>query len=314
MTSDRPILNVWRAEHSYGSRKVLRGVDLSLRPGEIYALLGPNGAGKSTLVGALCGRLKLSAGEVALDGKDPWNTPAARATLGLVPQEIALYGHLTVRENLQTFGRLSGVKGRALNDAIQRALHLTRTLDREHVPVKHLSGGYKRRANIAAAILHQPRLLILDEPTVGVDIDAREALDAVIRNLRDTGVSVLIVTHDLEQAGGLADRVGFLREGRKIMEGAPRALIQQAFGEEMEILVHLTVEPDSAGEILMAGEGLQRQGKGNLWSMLDPGGYATAGRIDKRLRKAGLEPREIRVRQPSLQNLFTLVADWRQAA
>jgi ABC-2 type transport system ATP-binding protein len=312
--SERPILNVWRAEHQYGTRKVLRGVDLALKPGEIYALLGPNGAGKSTLVGAICGRLKLSAGEVALDGKDPYRTPAAKALLGLVPQEIALYGHLTVRENLLTFGRLAGIKGRALTDAVQRAMHLTRTHDREHVPVKHLSGGYKRRVNIGAAILHQPPLLILDEPTVGVDIDAREALDAVIRDLRDTGASVLIVTHDLDQAGGLADRVGFLREGRKIMEGAPRALIQQAFGEEMEILVHLSIEPDSAGEIILAGEGLSRQGRGTLWTKLDVAGYAAAGRIDKALRSAGLDPREIRVRQPSLQNLFTLVADWRQAA
>lgn len=312
--TERPILNVWRAEHSYAARKVLRGIDLALRPGEIYALLGPNGAGKSTLIGAICGRLKLSAGEIAVDGLNPASDRAARAMIGLVPQEIALYGHLTVRENLQTFGRLAGVKRRDLQAATQRAMHLTRTLDREHAPVKHLSGGYKRRVNIAAAIMHRPALLILDEPTVGVDIDAREALDAVIRNLRDTGVSVLIVTHDLEQAGGLADRVGFLREGRKIMEGAPRTLIQQAFGEEMEIRVHLALEPDSAGEILMAGEGLERQGKTNVWTKLDSGGYATAGRLDKRLRKAGLEPREIRVRQPSLQNLFTLVADWRRAA
>ncbi len=312
--TDRPILNVWRAEHAYGTRKVLRGIDLALRPGEIYALLGPNGAGKSTLVGAICGRLKLSAGEVAINGHDPFADAGARAQLGLVPQEIALYGHLTVRENLETFGRLSGVKGKALADAVQRSLHLTRTVDREHVPVKHLSGGYKRRVNIGAAILHRPSLLILDEPTVGVDIDAREALDTVIRNLRDTGVSVLIVTHDLDQAGGLADRVGFLREGRKIMEGAPRALIEQAFGEEMEIRVHLALEPDSAGEITLAGEGLERQGRTNVWIKLDEGGYATAGRLDKQLRKAGLEPREIRVRQPSLQNLFTLVADWRRAA
>jgi ABC-2 type transport system ATP-binding protein len=312
--SDRPILNVWRAEHSYGARKVLRGIDLALRPGEIYALLGPNGAGKSTLVGAICGRLRLSEGEIAINGEDPFRSATARAALGLVPQEIALYGHLTVRENLQAFGRLAGVKGRALADAVQRAMHLTRTIEREHVPVKHLSGGYKRRVNIAAAILHRPALLILDEPTVGVDIDAREALDAVIRNLRDTGVSVLIITHDLDQAGVLADRVGFMREGRKIMEGAPRALIQQAFGEEMEILVHLAAETDSAGEILLAGEGLERQGNANVWAKLDAGGYATAGRLDKRLRKAGLLPREIRVRQPSLQNLFTLVADWRRAA
>lgn len=311
--TDRPILNVWGAEHSYGARKVLRGVELQVRPGEIYALLGPNGAGKSTLVGAICGRFKLGAGEVALDGQNPHTSPKARAGLGLVPQEIALYGHMTVRENLEVFGRLSGVKRRDLPSAVQRALQLTRTADREHVPVRHLSGGYRRRVNIAAAILHGPRLLILDEPTVGVDIDAREALDAVIRNLRDTGVAVLIVTHDLEQAGALADRVGFLKEGRKVLEGAPRALIEQAFGQEMEILVQMHVEPDMDGESILAGEGLERR-KGNLWARLDEDGYNAAAQLDRRLRSLGLTPREIRVRAPTLQNLFSLVADWRRAA
>jgi ABC-2 type transport system ATP-binding protein len=311
--TDRAILNVWGAEHRYGSRKVLRGVDLSVRPGEIYALLGPNGAGKSTLVGAICGRFRLSAGEVALDGEDPFKTPSARTRLGLVPQEIALYSHMTVRENLEVFGRLSGVKRKLLPEVVARSLQLTRTADREHVPVRHLSGGYRRRVNIAAAILHQPRLLILDEPTVGVDIDAREALDAVIRGLRDTGVAILIVTHDLDQAGNLADRVGFLKEGRKVLEGAPRALIEQAFGQEMEILVQLDAEPTADGESILATEGLERR-KGNLWARLDAGGYGAAANLDMRLRSIGLLPREIRVRAPSLQNLFSLVAEWRQAA
>ena len=310
---DRPILNVWGAEHRYGTRKVLRGVDLAVRSGEIYALLGPNGAGKSTLVGAICGRFKLTGGEVALDGLGPFVSPLARARLGLAPQEIALYGHMTVRENLQAFGRLSGVTRRDLGDSVERALQLTLTSDREDVLVRHLSGGYRRRVNIAAAILHQPRLLILDEPTVGVDIDAREALDAVIRNLRDTGAAVLIVTHDLDQASVLADRVGFLREGRKILEGAPRALIEQAFGQEMEILVQLDVEPDIDGQGILAAERLERR-EGNFWSRFDTSGYRAAAKLDRRLRSLGMTPREIRVRAPSLQNLFSLVADWRRAA
>ena len=309
-----PVLNVWNAEFAYRSRKALRGVDLVLRPGEIYGLLGPNGAGKSTLIGVICGRLKLTAGEVALEGGDPWTTPAARASLGLAPQEIALYDHLTIRENLEVFGRLSRVPGRRLAAAVDRAMALTRTAEREHVPVKHLSGGYRRRVNIAAAILHEPKLLILDEPTVGVDIDAREALDNVIRDLRDSDVAVLLVTHDLDQAGALADRVGFLKEGRKVMEGAPRELVRQAFGEEMEILVHLAAEPTDAQRALLTAEGLEQRSSSQLWGRLDEGGYATAGRIDKKLRKAGLIPREIRVREPSLHNLFTLVADWRRAA
>ncbi len=148
---------------------------------------------------------------------------------------------------------------------------------------------------------------------MGVDIDAREALDTVIRNLRDTGVAVMIVTHDLEQAGALADRVGFLREGRKVLEGAPRTLIEQAFGQEMEILVQMEVEPDVDGESILATEGLERR-KGNLWARLDADAYSAAARLDRRLRGVGLTPREIRVRAPTLQNLFSLVADWSRAA
>ncbi len=309
-----PILTVAGAVHAYGGQPVLRGVDLILRPGEIYALLGPNGAGKTTLIRAICGRIRPDGGQVLLKGHDPARVPAARAGLGLVPQEIALYPNLTVAENIETFAALSGTPRNAMAAAVRRALDLTRTVDRAHVPVKHLSGGYQRRANIAAAIVHEPSLLILDEPTVGVDLDAREAVDTVIRGLRDLGVAVLMTTHDLEQAGALADRVGFLNEGQMAREGEPKALIAEAFGARMEILVHLAGEVDAAGEARMAGEGLERTSRPLVWARLDDDGYAAAGRLDKRLREVGLTPREIRVREPSLANLFTLVADRNLAA
>ncbi|PXA72834.1 ABC transporter ATP-binding protein, partial [Caulobacter sp. D4A] len=253
------------------------------------------------------------AGTVRLNGADPARTPAARAGLGLVPQEIALYANLSVRENIETFAVLAGVPRAAIPAAVRRAMELTRTLERADAPVRTLSGGFQRRANIAAAIVHKPTLLILDEPTVGVDIDAREAVDAVIRDLRDLGVAVLIVTHDLDQAGALADRVGFLRDGVMVLEGEPRALVAEAYGDQMEILVHLSEGLDTAGEIRLAAEGLEPTRRPGVWTRLDAGGYAAAGRLDARLRKLGLAPREIRVREPSLANLFTLVAD-RKAA
>lgn len=312
--SPDPILTVRGAVHAYGGRPVLREVDLTLRPGEIYALLGPNGAGKTTLIRTICGRIRPDGGEVSLNGRDPARDPAARAGLGLVPQEIALYANLTVAENLETFAALAAMPGRAVIPAVRRAMELTRTLDRAHVPVKHLSGGYQRRANIAAAIVHEPSLLILDEPTVGVDIDAREAVDAVIRGLRDLGVAVLMTTHDLDQAGALADRVGFLREGQMVLEGEPRALIAEAFGDRMEIRVHLAEVVDAAGEARLAGEGLEPTPRPLVWTRLEADGYAAAGRLDRRLREMGLAPREILVREPSLANLFTLVAERKLAA
>lgn len=309
-----PILKVTGVVHAYGDKPVLHGVDLMLRPGEIYALLGPNGAGKTTLIKTICGRIRPDGGAVALNGADPARAPSARGCLGLAPQEIALYAHLTVAENLAAFASLAQLPRRAVPAAVQRAMELTHTVDRAHVPIRHLSGGYQRRANIAAAIVHQPSLLILDEPTVGVDVDARDALDAVIRRLRDLGVAVLLTTHDLEQAGALANRVGFLREGRMVLEGEPRGLLTDAFGAQMEVLVQLTEQPDAAGEILLAAEGLIKAAHANLWTRLDADGYAAAGRLDKVLRKAGFTPREIRVREPSLHNLFTLVAERKLAA
>lgn len=312
--SPDPVATVSGAVHAYGGQPVLRGVDLTLRPGEIYALLGPNGAGKTTLVRVLCGRIRPDGGAARLSGRDPARVPAARAGLGLVPQEIALYPNLTVAENVETFAVLADVPRAGLASAVTRALELTRTADRAHAPIKHLSGGYQRRANIAAAIVHQPSLLILDEPTVGVDLDAREALDAVIRGLRDLGVAVLMTTHDLDQAAALADRVGFLREGELVLEGAPKALIAEAFGQRMEIQVHLAGEVDAAAQDRLVAEGLERTSRPTVWTRLDADGYAAAGRLDQRLRQAGLVPREIRVRAPSLAQLFSRVAGQASAA
>lgn len=308
------LLTVSDVRHAYDGRPVLQGVDLALNPGEIYALLGANGAGKTTLIRTLCGRLKPDLGTVLLNGLDPARVPAARAVLGLVPQEIALYPHLTVAENLATFASLAQVPRAAVAEAVQRAMGLTRILDRADVPVRHLSGGYQRRTNIAAAIVHQPRLLILDEPTVGVDIDARAALDSVIRGLRDLGVAILMTTHDLDQAGGLADRVGFLQAGRMVLEGAPTTLLASAFGERMEVVVQLSETPNPETIERLGQEGLAPvEQRADLWARLDSDGYESAGLLHTRLQAIGLSAREIRVRAPSLHHLFSRVTDGKAA-
>ncbi|MFI4974739.1 MAG: ABC transporter ATP-binding protein [Caulobacterales bacterium] len=304
-----PILIAKDVSHAFGARKALKGVDLEVRPHEIYALLGPNGAGKTTLTRAICGRFKPDGGEIRIAGADPHAAPAARAKLGLAPQTLALYSHLTVRENLEVFGRLAGVKGAALGPAVDHAMRVTHVADRARVPVKHLSGGYQRRVNIAAAMLHSPRLLVLDEPTVGVDQAAREAVDEVIRALRDEGVGVLMITHDLEQAGALADRVGFLREGEKVLEGRPADLIAEAFGDMMEVQVVLADEPDPDALALLKAESLKKAGSPGAWSLFVTDGYETAAALDAKLREAGVQVREIRVRRPTLSSLFAVVAE-----
>ncbi|HLY81286.1 MAG TPA: ABC transporter ATP-binding protein [Caulobacteraceae bacterium] len=307
-----PILEVQAVRHAFGAHQALKGVSLEVTPGEIYALLGPNGAGKTTLVRAICGRLKPDSGEVRLAGRDPFSDGEARAALGLAPQALALYPQLTVAENLQTFASLAGLRGRAVGAAVARAMAVTKTAERADALVRHLSGGLQRRVNIAAAILADPRLLVLDEPTVGVDQTAKLAIGEALTQLKAEGVGILLVTHDLDQAGGLADRVGFLRDGEKVLEGAPDALIAEAFGDQVEIEVDIG-EANAAEAGHLAQEGLSRDDSG-VWRRLAPDGYVLAAQLGQRLKSQGLTPREIRVRRPSLEQLFALVAEARRAA
>ncbi len=306
-----PILQVNAVSHVFGPRRALRDVSLEVRPGEIYALLGPNGAGKTTLVRAICGRIKPSAGEVRVAGRDPYLDGEARAALGLAPQALALYPQLTVIENLQTFASLAGLKGRAVASAVDRAMAVTQTEERARSLVRTLSGGYQRRVNIAAAILADPKLLVLDEPTVGVDMPAREAIAEALGRLKADGVGVLLVTHDLDQAQRLADRVGFLRGGEKVLEGEPQALIADAFGDRMEVEVDV-VGP--APEAALAAEGLTRADEPGAWVCLAADGYGLAGSIAARLKAKGVEVCEVRVRHPSLSQLFARVVEPRRAA
>jgi ABC-2 type transport system ATP-binding protein len=306
-----PILQVDAVRHAFGPHEVLKGVSLEVRAGEIYALLGPNGAGKTTLVRAICGRIKPSGGEVRLVGRDPYLDGEARAALGLAPQALALYQQLTVLENLQTFASLAGLKGGAVAGAVDRAMAVTQTAEQARSLVRTLSGGYQRRVNIAAAILAGPKLLVLDEPTVGVDMQAREAIAEALRRLKADGVGVLLVTHDLDQAQRFADRVGFLRAGEKVLEGAPAALIADAFGDRMEVEVDI-VEP--APEAVLAAEGLARAAEPGAWVCLAADGYGLAARIAAQLTSKGVEVAEVRVRRPSLSHLFARVVEQRRAA
>ncbi len=313
MSRPEPILQVSGLRHAYGGRAALRGVDIAVAPGEIYGLLGPNGAGKTTLVRAVCGRLKPDAGEVRIAGRDPWRDGQARAALGLAPQALALYGHLTVAENLEAFAALAGVERGSVMGAVKYAMAVTETDAQAGRLVGQLSGGFQRRVNIAAAVLHRPRLLVLDEPTVGVDLTARAAIDECLRALRRDDVAILLVTHDLDQAGEIADRVGFLRDGSKMLEGEPKALIAEAFGSAMEVEVEVAGELEPPQQTLLTAAGLEQRGEA-AWARVAADGYALAGRLDAQLKTAGVAVREIRVRRPTLRSLFTRVAETREAA
>ncbi|MBY6205538.1 ABC transporter ATP-binding protein [Halomonas denitrificans] len=231
---------------AFDRRRVLDGVSLQLFPGQVCALLGPNGAGKSTLIRLLCGRLRPDSGSVRVHDEDPAASAAARRRIGLVPQRLALYPHLDVLENLQTFARLAGLDRAVAADA---ARHACTTCGFDEVAAQRvgtLSGGWQRRANIACGIVHRPELLILDEPTVGVDLPARLAIEKLLVDLAADGIAVLITSHDLDELGRICDRAAFLDGGRLVAEGAPEALIREAFGDARECVVVLGTEPDAA--------------------------------------------------------------------
>jgi len=203
----------------------LNGLDFTVRDGEVFGLLGPNGAGKTTAISIICTLLRPTGGSVTLCGVDTARFPArARRMFGLAPQDIALYPSLTARENLRFFGGLYGLKGRDLRRRIEECLSLVGLRDSGDARIAAFSGGMKRRANLAAAILHSPRVLFLDEPTVGIDAQSRSLILENLSFLRDHGTTMVYTTHYMEEAEALCDRVAVMDRGRILAEGPPRTL------------------------------------------------------------------------------------------
>ena len=208
----------------YGARTAVTGVDLDVPRGVIYGLLGPNGAGKTTTISMIAGVVTPSRGTATVAGHPVGTAPAKRA-IGLCPQDLALYEDLTPLQNLTFFGKLFSLRGAALHRACDFALDVAGLADRKHDAVKTFSGGMKRRLNLAAAILHEPTLLILDEPTVGVDPQSRRHLFDAIRALRVRGMTILYTSHYLEEVEELCERVAIMDHGKIIAEGTLAELL-----------------------------------------------------------------------------------------
>jgi ABC-2 type transport system ATP-binding protein len=303
-TSDDEVLRVAGATKLFGSKVALDGVDLKIDPGEILALIGHNGAGKTTLIKAISGRIRLDSGEVRILGRNVHEDPKLRGLFGLVPQTIALYEHLTARENLEVLGRLSGVPAREIHSAVTRALELMSLTDRARDRTGNLSGGMKRRLNIAAGTLHRPTLLLLDEPTVGVDVMAREGIHDLLRELRREGLAILLTTHDLEQAEELADRVAVISNGRILAEGDASSLVLDAFGDAKELIVTLAADPDENGARFLEDHGLNRVEGGAAWTGRLSGGFEQVSALGTKAAAVGLAVDEVRVREPGLRGVF----------
>jgi ABC-2 type transport system ATP-binding protein len=210
----------------FGDRTAVDGVGFEIRAGETYGLLGPNGAGKTTTISMICGILPADGGEVQVAGvKVDTGTVAAKGAIGYVPQDLAIYPDLSARENLSFFGRLYGLRGPELRERIAEVLAVIDLADRADERTERFSGGMKRRLNIGIGLLHRPRLLVLDEPTVGVDPQSRNAILASVEALSAAGIGILYTTHYMEEAERLCDRVGVIDEGRIIAEGTRRELV-----------------------------------------------------------------------------------------
>jgi ABC-2 type transport system ATP-binding protein len=231
------LLKVAQLSKSFGTVRAVDSVSFEVRAGEIYGLLGPNGAGKTTSISMISGLLKPDAGEIFIAGNSFSADPQkAKRIMGVVPQELAIYEELTGRENLEFWGRMAGLSA---SDAKMRTGELLEALtlaDRAGEPVKNYSGGMKRRINLGCALLHRPQLLLLDEPTVGIDPQARLNILEFIRNLRATGTAILYTTHYLEEAENLCSRIGIIDHGRVLAEGTLNELRERIGGDRVFVL------------------------------------------------------------------------------
>jgi ABC-2 type transport system ATP-binding protein len=231
------LLAVQNLSKSFGSIQAVAKVSFQVESGEIYGLLGPNGAGKTTTISMICGLLKPDSGEVRLAGNNFWSDPAkSKRTMGVVPQEIALYEELSGAENLHFWGRIAGLSTSEVKARAADLLDALALSDRALEPVKTYSGGMKRRINVACALLHRPQLLLLDEPTVGIDPQARANILTFIKELATKGTAILYTTHYLDEAETLCHRIGIIDHGQLLSEGTLVQLQDRLGGDRFFVI------------------------------------------------------------------------------
>jgi ABC-2 type transport system ATP-binding protein len=292
-------LQVQSAYKRFGPTQALEGAEVTLQRGELLLLLGPNGAGKTTLIRAVAGRVRLDRGQIELLGqKLDGSSGNGRRALGVVPQEIALYPLLTARENLEVFGSFHGLTGAARAEQVASALAWTGLADRANEPIKGFSGGMKRRLNIACGVLHRPEVVLLDEPTVGVDPQSRERIWEMLDKLKQAGTSLVLTTHQLDEAQTHGDRIVIIDHGKTIASGTFAELVDQTVGPRRQVTLTLDRPlPNSldgfAGEVQGSTIRFQAQ---EVAAELPP--------LLERVRAAGRHVEDLAVSSPTLQMVF----------
>jgi len=285
-----------------GGRRALDDVSLDIERGEIFALLGPNGAGKTTLINIVCGIVNATAGSVAVDGHDiVRDYRAARARIGLVPQELVTEAFESVRAAAR-FSR--GLFGRAPDDAyVERVLRELSLWDRRDDIMMTLSGGMKRRVMIAKALSHEPRVLFLDEPTAGVDVELRRDMWALVRRLRDSGVTIILTTHYIDEAEEMADRIGVINHGRLIVVEEKQRLMQKLGKRQLALTLQdpLAALPAGLEEWPLALKANGHELELTFDAALEQTGIPA---LLRRLEQLGINYRDLSTRESSLEEIF----------
>ena len=299
----QPILSVANVSKTYASGfHALKGIDLTIRRGEIFALLGPNGAGKTTLIGIVCGIVKASGGTVLVDGHDNVRDyRAARSLIGLVPQELTTDAFETVW-NTVSFSR--GLFGKRANPGhIEKVLRELSLWDKRDSVLRTLSGGMKRRLLIAKALSHEPQILFLDEPTAGVDVELRRDMWQLVRGLRDTGVTVILTTHYIEEAQEMADRIGVISKGELILV-EDKAVLMQKLGKKqltLQLQHPLAALPPGLAAYPLA---LAQGGLELTYTYDAQGGRIGIVDLLKSLADAGIAFKDLHTTESSLEDIF----------
>lgn len=283
----------------FGELTAVAGISLDLRAGECLGLLGPNGAGKSTLIRSIMGRVQLNEGRILVFGH-PADSAEARALLGWIPQELAIYPRLSCRENLQSFGRYYGLEKDALEEAVQRCLRWATLEDRSKEQARNLSGGMKRRLNMAAGLLHKPRVVLMDEPTVGVDPQSRNRIYEMIGELRQQGTAILYTTHAMEEAERLCERIVIVDHGQIIAQGTHEELIQQTFASRTQVRIRFGNLGTAAAEWAERHNG-RWTGEVAEFTLEHPAGVS---RLLESATAADLEVDDLSLRRPNLESVF----------
>jgi ABC-2 type transport system ATP-binding protein len=298
-----PIVTVSGLSKTYASgTTALQRVDLSIERGEILALLGPNGAGKTTLIGIVCGIVTPTTGTVTVDGHDTVRDyRAARSTIGLVPQELSTDAFETVWDTV-TFSR--GLFGKPRNPAhIEKVLRDLSLLDKKSSKIMTLSGGMKRRVLIAKALSHEPKVLFLDEPTAGVDVALRHDMWTMVRKLRESGVTIILTTHYIEEAEEMADRIGVIDKGKLVLVEEKKALMRKR--GKRRLVIQLAKPIDTIPESLAPLALTLAPDKVTLTYAFDVASEQTGiGGLLSELARAGLEIKDLRTHESSLEDIF----------